>query len=370
MDVKATIAGVLVGVAVGAGVSALPQFSTDKPKRLVSDCNGKLESLCIHYCEAFHDECIDLYADLFQSLGAGTKVYAAVENKTEFNRFCDALQECGALDQVQLESVVTGFPITPWAKDRFGTMRDNDGKPVIALPRAPTEQMGPRGNDGRVPRLLAETLFEVRVAALPFFFDGGDLLADDERAYVANNFLARNQPEDIDNREGLIQRISETLGRKLIVIGQTPADVPDHHIGMYLTPLGDGTVVVGDPDMGIDLLGGAALPGGLAPTRDQAKLEQFRRVIRELETTGLRIVRVPLVPTDKSRVYLTYNNALQETRAGQKRIYMPVYGIPRLDAAATRVFEQEGWHVVPIRVAKVYQYTGSLRCLVGVLERS
>jgi hypothetical protein len=58
-----------------------------------------------------------------------------------------------------------------------------------------------------------------------------------------------------------------------------------------------------------------------------------------------------------------------ERRGSEKRVYMPVYGIPALDRAAGEVFETQGWRVIPVRVAKLYRYTGSLRCQVGIIKR-
>ena len=36
------------------------------------------------------------------------------------------------------------------------------------------------------------------------------------------------------------------------MIGDRPEDVPNHHIGMYLTPLGNGRLAVADPDLGLE----------------------------------------------------------------------------------------------------------------------
>ena len=93
-------------------------------------------------------------------------------------------------------------------------------------------------------------------------------------------------------------------------------------------------------------------------------------VIDSLESQGFEVVRIPLVLTTTPRVYVTYNNAILETRDGEKRIYMPVYGIPGLDWAGTRAFENQGWKVIPVNVSDVYTYTGSLRCMVGVIRRT
>ena len=228
---------------------------------------------------------------------------------------------------------------------------------------------GARGNDERVPDLLASRLPGTDCHALPFFFDGGDLLSDERFAFVAANFLARNQPYDTDDRSGLLKRIGDAFNKTVIAIGNETTDVPDHHIGMYLTPLGNGAVAVGDPDLGLALTGDLPEASTLAIERDTSKYAPFRFVAEALEAKGLRVVRIPMLLTTRPQVYVTYNNAIQETRGSQKRIYMPTYGIPTLDQAATAVYEKEGWTVLPINVTKVYTYTGSLRCLIGILRR-
>ena len=90
---------------------------------------------------------------------------------------------------------------------------------------------------------------------------------------------------------------------------------------------------------------------------------------RSIREQGYTVVPVPLVITRLQKVYVTYNNALVETRAGERRIYMPVYGVQALDNAAKAAYEAEGFEVLPVRVRNVYRHTGSLRCLVGVVSR-
>jgi hypothetical protein len=139
---------------------------------------------------------------------------------------------------------------------------------------------------------------------------------------------------------------------------------------MYVTPLGNNAVVVGDPFLGRKICDGLPDGGGsVAIDRDDTKYASFVRVRESLEKAGLRVVRVPLVLTQLDRVYVTYNNSILETRTGEKRIYMPVYGVQALDDAARKVYEAEGWKVLPVPVGKVYRQTGSLRCLVGVIRR-
>ena len=375
MALKSVMLGVVTGLVIGISLSELPSLGVRAPSRarLVSDSEGALAELCIHYRRDFHDACADLYTDLVKALAPGTIIHVVTGTQEEFDFFEKAMASPGLPAGVRLLPVITGFEITPWAKDRFGTMRTDDGGAVLAIPPASTPMRGTRGNDGRVPHLLAARLNHVTLRPLPFFFDGGDLLADSKVAYVAPNCLARNQPEDIDNRTALLQRIGTTLDRRIVTLGRRSGDLPDHHIGMYLTPLGNGVVAVGDPDLGraiLDRTANGQLEQQFDIQRASDACTPFRYVIAQLEAAGIEVIRVPMLLTKTPRVYVTYNNAILEQRAGEKRIYMPVYDLPALDAEATRVFEQQGWKVFPIRVGKVYQHTGSLRCLVGIIRRS
>ncbi|MBL7076136.1 MAG: hypothetical protein ISS31_01565 [Kiritimatiellae bacterium] len=374
MALRTTALGTVAGLIIGIGLASFSPPADSPPPRaaLVSDTHGRLAELCIHYRRDFHDHSVDLYTDFISALAPGTIVQVVTKDHSAFEFFRGAMVSALAMSGARLRPVITGFPITPWAKDRFGTMRTEDGEPLIAVPPAADHMTGPRGNDGRVPFVLAQRLSHAATRSLPFFFDGGDLIADDKIAYVAADFLARNQPEDVDNRVALINRIAFALGRHVVTLGRTPHDTPDHHIGMYLTPLGNRTVAVADPDLGRSILNRPPRTQrecGIDIETDESAYEPFRCVITEFEAKGFTVVRIPMLLTTTPRVYVTYNNAILETRDEDKRIYMPVYDLPRLDDAATRIFEAQGWNVIPVRVGKVYQHTGSLRCLVGIIRR-
>lgn len=367
-----TIASVACGVCAGLLLGlcltriAVPDGPGDA--RLVSDVDGAMREICVHYAREFHAECVEVFSDLFRGLQPGARVWVVTASKEEFVFLGEELKKGGVPRHISLASAVTGFPITPWAKDRFGTLA-RGRRAVLAVPPARSATPGPRANDELVPERLAEILDDVECMPLPFFFDGGDLLADDENVFVAPNFLARNQPYDVDARPALLRQIERVLGRHVVVVGDSIGDVPDHHIGMYLTPLGDGAVAVADPDLGRMILSADLARYDVELEGDDARYAAFRNVIRVVEQQGLRVVRVPMVLTGTPRVYVTYNNALLEKNRGSKRILMPVYGIPALDRAARDVFEKEGWSVHPVRVAKVFRHTGSLRCLVGIIRR-
>lgn len=69
------------------------------------------------------------------------------------------------------------------------------------------------------------------------------------------------------------------------------------------------------------------------------------------------------------KTYKSYNDAVFETNAGRRIVYMPWYDEPALDSAAKRAYESAGWKVVPIPVRTVYRFRGTIGCLINVLER-
>ncbi len=365
-------AGALCGAILGTGLSLLP--TPDKEplaSELVSDAHGALAEICIHYREDFAPYGADLYAGFFEALPGDVRVHVVVEGLPDFASLKDTLAARGVPDLQRLSPITTGFPISAWAKDRFGTMH-RGGRPVIAAPPVRSMPTGARANDERVPELLYERLPGVEREVLPFNFEGGDLLSDETHVFVAASFVARNQPLSETGREALLKRIGECFGKKVVVLGDEPHDVPDHHIGMYLTPLGTKVVAVADPDLGLQMLSQPRRSEhrDIDVETDPKRYIPFSNVIEQLQDKGFTVVRLPMVLTRTPRVYVTYNNAICERRNGTKRIYMPTYNMPDLDLAAQATLEEQGWEVCPVRVEKAFRCTGSLRCLVGVVRRS
>lgn len=336
--------------------------------QLISDAHGALRVICIQYRQDFNSAVIETLADLFNGLANDLDIRIIVEARPEFEFLKRELALRGVAGLDRLSAVVTGFSITPWARDRFGAMAAGRGT-VIAVPPARSNMPGPRGHDELVPEILAASLPDASCLPLPFMFEGGDLLADDTNAFIAANCLARNSPRDIDSRPELLLQMDGVLRKRIVAIGETPEDVPDHHICMYLTPLGGKRVAIADPWLGLKLYRQNPTGETVDIENDTSQYESFGKVIQCMEKRGFLVVHIPFLLTRTPRVYVSYNNVILERRSGEKLVYMPVYGIPALDRAAGEVFAAQGWRVIPISVAKLYRHTGSLRCQVGIIRR-
>jgi N-dimethylarginine dimethylaminohydrolase len=369
--VKITL-GVACGLLTALCLSQLhpPHEREAMTPRLVSDADLALTEISVHYRSDFHDECIETLQDLLDGLPQEVTVRVVTESQAEFNFLKDRLARSAT--SPQLRAVITGMPITPWSKDRFGTMTA-EGNPVLAIPRARTVSDGPRGNDEKSTALICREIDGVTLKVLPFMFEGGDLLSDRDNIYLPANMVARNEPLTDEGKENLLAAIGKTFGKKVVRIGDDARDMPDHHIGMYLTPLGNGRLAVADPDMGLQMcreLNNITKIAGVTVETDSACYKPFRNVIQLLQDQHIDFIRVPMILTTLPRVYATYNNAIVEERHGVRRIFMPTYGVPELDRRAAALFEEQGLQVIPVRVSKLFKHTGSLRCLVGVIRRS
>ena len=102
--------------------------------------------------------------------------------------------------------------------------------------------------------------------------------------------------------------------------------------------------------------------------RSEARVARFRQVRLDLEAQGFEVVPVPIVPSTERYVMFSYNNALLERRDAL-RVYMPSYGVPALDDAATRAWTDVGAVVRPIDVGGVFRMGGSVRCLTAPVRR-
>lgn len=366
------LSGFVAGVVLATCIAAVHSWWHDRntDAMLLSDVHGGIEEVCVHYTRAFHAQTVETFGDFFSGLGENATVRVIVEDHSDFEFLIAELSKLGLLPSARLCPVVTGVPITPWAKDRFGSMVSSRG-PVLAVPPLRSMSEGPRANDEKVPEILAAALPGLECRSLPFFFDGGDLLADADSVYIAPNFIARNQAMDSEGVSRLLSLIESAFKKKPVTIGDDISQIPNHHIGMFVTPLGNRTLAVGDPDLGLRLWhGDESIRTAVDVTAEEEHLAPFRNAARCLEEKGFTVIRIPLLVTKLPQVYVSYNNAIVEHTADNKRIFMPTYGIPALDKSASGCLEAEGWNIVPVRVDKVYRHTGSLRCLVGIIRRS
>lgn len=380
-----------VGIGIGAGlligfglVAWLGSHDRSPEKPLIEDV-GRITRVVIHYSPGTDQDLpgtgeavADIYRQFLRAVASEVQVLWVSGNQRDLDDLRARLGDAYPSNSLVL---LTHKPITTWSKDRFTCLVAASGRgPTVLL--APARKVMPnplRTHDQEVPWRLAAAFPRLMVCLdMQIHFDGGDILATSRGVFVHPAILSKNDPvpSSRHSNERLREHLHSTLG-ELVWLGPVASDVPPHHVGMFLT-VANGTAFVGDVQLADKLTAGhetelaaaCRSAGGPADASTRAELaRQLNCVADQMHSLGLRVVRVPLVPSATVRAWMSYNNGIVETREGRTRYYMPTFGLKRLDDAAADAFRGAGCEVISIDCSRVWQLCGSLHCLVNVVAR-
>lgn len=270
------------------------------------------------------------------------------------------------------------FPgaISQWARDRFIACVPA-AWPVWLVPQIPASQAEPsRVSELDVPEAFAQVLpgLEIRHCALAL--EGGNIIASRDRVFLGVRVIDENAPAKTPKQT--LEALARIFAGRSIIVGDERGRAPLAHLDLYMTLIGDTQAVLSSPALGGATLARAdeavrretaKLLGDAPPDFSDERLAQFEEVAALLERRGLRITRLPHADNRGGDFAITYANVIQEVRDGRRIVYMPLYGIPPLDAAAKERYEELGFTVRPIDVSGLCHLLGMVRCLANVVER-
>ena len=354
------------------------------PAPLLPEANGALREVVLHYVPKF-DALVDTpYTDFLRAVDPTVRVVFVIPlglakpERDKLDQLVARIDPSGALAK-RVSVVESPGPITTWSKDRaLVTHSPGPGQPALLIaPSEPTLQWAERHNDWLTVQSLARwSAGRFKADIVPLDFDAGDFIIDYGTVIVDTNLLDKNRHRGIGDVTELRKRLVAWLRAPVIVLGKEPGDTPRHHIAMYMTPLQEKVVLVGDPRAAKAIVGDPFEPGD--PNGDTGEplradfsdemTNRFELAAREMAANGYRVERVPNVPFDH-KTYMAYTNGVFETRGGRNIAYVPQYGVDALDRAAREVYEKLGWEVHPTRVKAIYPFHGTIGCVVNVLAR-
>ena len=341
--------------------------------RFASDVDGAIAEMTIHFTPETAGLTVETYADLFRAMAPDSSVHVAVPDRAAFSLFCKLMAESGVPHLDRFLPLVMNRKISTWSRDRY-VPRAGDPRVSLLVPARPTDDSSlQRRGDWFVPWTLAlDHTDAIRLDEVPLRFDGGDFVVSATTLFCDANLLHKNVPDVFPTRDALLEWLRRESRLRVELIGDAAGpgegggDVPDHHIGMYLSPLPDGRVMVAAAGHDDGALRAAGLP--VSYSADFARRCEF--VAQWLIERGYEVVRMPIYSCEDAKVFVTWNNVLCETRAdGRLHVYMPVYGSAVHDLIARSVWESVGAVVHDVCVAKIFVHRGSVRCLTQVVRR-
>jgi hypothetical protein len=355
----------LVAIALGIAVSiALVHHHHAASAKLVpEDASGALSRIAIHYAPNADRVALGVWKQLFAVLPASVDVQVEVAQQDDFDRLIREL--AGTPNLARMHPVIVGTPITTWSRDRYAAL---DNETILAPPRVEAAYAD-RAGDANSAAAISHALYHREPNVAGFAFEGGDLAATPHFVFADANLAARNLARGDVDRAAIERELMRRISQQLIWLGDKPGEVPEHHIMMYMMPLDDTTVAVGDVRAGVQLL--AKEPAGDSIDLDDTAVQaaRFDRAAELLVARGFKVVRVPALVLDGGGSFVTYTNALFDRRGDTRIVYLPTYALPVLDLAAQHFYESQGFEVHPIDVSSIYKLDGSLGCLVNVLQR-
>lgn len=360
---RGVTAGVLTSLVTVMLLGAMMGGAPPRPRLVPEDASGRLRRIAIHYVPSMDAQALPVWRQLFGVLPGDVEVAVAVERAPDFDRFVTRLHDAGIADLERFTAVVVHRPLTTWSRDRMASLSGPSGGGVLAPPRVATGS-GPRAGDWDAPFALAREVYHARPRIAELVFEGGDLAASRTHVFADANLVGRNLGRGDATRAHLEGVLGRTFAQDVVWLGDAPGEVPEHHIMMYMVPLDDHAVLVGDVRLGQQLA-----PAVEADPDVELHAARFDRAAALLAARGFAVTRIPVVVLPGAGSYVTYTNALFDRDAAGPVVYLPTYRVPALDAAAARTYEALGYRVVPIDVSTIYQLNGSLGCLVNVMAR-
>jgi hypothetical protein len=395
---KLAALGVALGLVIAAVVvkmaprAAVPQMNATPAglagEVLVED-DGALSEVLFQYTAAQEEIVAPTYIDFLRALDPTTQLVAVVPRDADagtsdaaaLQAFLARVDPSGGLAK-RTRVVETTGPITVWSKDRALVLAAP--RTQLVVPMRPDPSWRERYNDWSTLASVAKAMPErYLVNEVPLEYDAGDFAVTGDKIVVDVNLVAKNQKHGLTTARALSEFLARTFHRTIVMLGDAEGDVPRHHLSMYMAPLADGTMLVGDPRAGRDLVGPTFTPGEESPDTGEplvadfsdATLAKFDRAAKDLAAAGFRVERVPVVPFD-DKTYVTYTNGVYERRGARKIAYVPQYArdeadtrVTRMDALAVATYRRLGWEVRPVRVRDAYRFHGTVGCLTNVLRR-
>jgi hypothetical protein len=354
--------------------------ATHEHIRVVPDTEGAIDEVVLHYIPDVASELRSLYRTLLRALPEDVRIRVVCPGETAENGFRNVWATLvGTAGRHVTVTRVEG-PITLWSRDRIiarqGARTSRPAPPFVPLGFDDGE--GEKANEIRmIPPRLWGSRGQHRPTTGVLRMEGGNVVSNRRHAFVGANVLTDNADLGVSDRR-LAREVSRTLGVTVVFMGDAAGEVPYDHVDMYLTPLDDGTVLVGCTRSARAFVTSRrtrrlsrSAAGWVYEEMDVSEetADLLDTIAAQVETLGYEVVRTPLIIDAEREWVVTYNNVVLDRRLGRNTVYLPMYRIPFLDRAGEDVYRRLGLEVRKIDVSGIFDLGGAVRCVVNVTRR-
>jgi hypothetical protein len=323
---------------------------------------GAVATWVWHFDGEMRVACAPTYRDLLKALPPTARIVVGVTTAEDARVFRDQM-DLDAAPDARIRFVEAGEFVSGWARDRY-VLFARDGKSRLLLPRRDAVA-AVRLGDLAVAQELKRLAPEIEVIESDLVLEGGNLLFTRDEVIAGPAALSAN-----GGGAEARARIEEAFGRRLVVTAGADSPLAKEHVDMYVAVAGPRTLFVGDPRPAIEALKegeNVRRFGAFRAERQLALAEEYDRITKRLEAEEFEVRRIPILHADDG-VIVTWTNAVAETRDGRARVYVPSYGLKRLDRLAHDAWEAAGFQPVPITAEAVVVLGGSVRCVTNTLR--
>jgi len=285
--------------------------------------------------------------------------------------------------EYKLNPIKVNYYPTIWARDFlqvFVNYQDKNEQITTAKPnRHPGYELRP---DKQVAKTLSENLGTNYEELKGFPMDGGNTIATKNHLFLGVYALKEAKGYYNQDPNEIVKFLTKRFpNQKLIIVGNEKQ--PTFHIDMFLSVLKDDdnekVALLADPDLTIKLLN--ELFDNNEKIYDYYTKEEIIRNLQEyqnkylselketelkLQKEGFKVRKMPFIPLSvNDRDCLTYNNMLLD---GNK-IYLPSYGISKLEQQVKKILEEEGFEPIFIDWKDNIRLNGAIHCITNVIDR-
>jgi hypothetical protein len=355
------------------------RFDSSHHTAVLSDTDGKISEILLHYDGLLDEELGPVYETLFKTMPDNLHIRVLCSTSVGTDQFIDQWASMAAGMDRELSVIDVDQPISIWSRDRY-IVRQTAKDPFWGIGYIPPdlpEYYYEKSNELDVFAQLSERRLIPRVEKGDVHLEGGNIVANSRHAFIGANVLSDNILSS--GMRTFMTELERLAGKPVFLVGDREKGVPYEHVDMYLTPLDNSTVLLGSTHMSLELLfsrlapeEGMDLAENLAPHLDDSSEseEQFEAIAHQLRTAGYRVLRIPALVDQGRNWMISYNNVLIDNQGDTRTVYLPVYQIPALDRVAADIYCELGFKVVEVDVSTVYEWGGAVRCLVNVTQRS